>query len=289
MSLQTYLFRFMCKRSDTRRDAGLTVPDDIETHLNLPYGSDRKWQLLDIYLPKHRQDNLPVIVNFHGGGWVYGTKETYRYYCMSLAQQGFAVVNPSYRLAPKHRFPAAFEDINCVFGYLRKHADAYGLDSDRILGIGDSAGATGIAAYALLLTNPDYAALFPVKPPEKLHLRGIALNCGLYSTEGMRDALRDLLPKGKEDETLHLLDIPAHITADFPPCFLMTAYGDFYRDQPEKLIPALEAHGVRYQYKLWGDESKPLGHVFHCNIRDENAALANQEEIAFFKKESLYE
>ena len=48
---------------------------------------------------------LPVILNVHGGGWVYGTKDVYLRYCLFLAQQGFAVVDMNYHLAPKKRFP----------------------------------------------------------------------------------------------------------------------------------------------------------------------------------------
>ncbi len=283
MSLQTFLFRRMCTKSDAKRDAGLKVPDDLETILNLPYGSDRIWKILDLYRPKQASGRLPVIVNFHGGGWVYGTKETYRFYCMSLAQQGFAVVNPTYRLAPEHRFPAAFADIAAVYAFVMQHAAEYGLDTKHIFGIGDSSGATGTAAFALLLTNPDYAAKFPVKPPEGLRLCGIALNCGLYSMEGKKNIMRDLLPKENPDAALALLDIPKHITAAFPPCYLMSARGDFNAAQPETLIPALERSGVRYQCKIWGDAQNPLGHVFHCNIRDAHAAAANRAELAFFR------
>ena len=283
MSLMTLLFRHMCQKSDAKRDAGLTVPTGITALYDLPYGENRKWQILDIYKPENAGDRLPVIVNFHGGGWVYGTKNTYRYYCMSLAEQGFAVVNPTYRLAPGNRFPAAFEDLARVYEYVLHHAEQYGFDTDRIFGIGDSSGASGTAAFALLLTNPGYAAKFPVRAPQGLWLRGTALNCGMYSTEGRRKALRDLLPKGKEDETLDLLNIPKHITADFPPCFLMSARGDFNAGEPQKLIPALEKHGVQYRCEIYGDENDPLGHVFHCDIRNPAAQKANAAELAFFR------
>lgn len=283
MSLQTFLYRRMCTKADAKRDAGLTVPDDLEITQNLPYSGDPKWQILDLYRPKQRAGRLPVIVSFHGGGWVYGTKETYRFYCMSLAQQGFAVVNPTYRLAPEHRFPAAFADIAAVYAFVMQHADEYEFDTEHIFGIGDSSGANGTAAFALLLTNPDYAAKFPVKPPEGLRLCGIGLNCGVYSMEGKKNSMRDLLPKENPDAALDLLDIPKHITAAFPPCYLMTARGDFNASQPQTLIPALKRCGVPYQCKIWGDAQNPLGHVFHCNMRDAHAAAANSEELAFFR------
>lgn len=283
MSLQSRLFRKMWTKNDARRDAGLTVPEDIVTDCDLCYGTDRKWHLLDIYRPENAAGKLPVLVNFHGGGWFYGTKETYRYYCMELARQGFAVVNPSYRLAPENRFPAPFEDINSVFEYVLRHAEEYGFDTERIIGIGDSAGGTGIGTYACLLTDPALAERFPVTPPNGLHLRALGLNCGLYSMENKRKALRDFLPKGREEETLQLLHIPAHITENFPPCFLMTAVQDFLRDQPGEIIPLLEKHGIRYEYRLYGDEQHPLGHVFHCNMKDQNAHAANAEELQFFR------
>ena len=74
MSLNTYIFRFMCSRSDSKRDAGLTTPADIARTDNIAYGTDEKWHLLDLYRPKDTEEKLPVIVSFHGGGWVYGTK-----------------------------------------------------------------------------------------------------------------------------------------------------------------------------------------------------------------------
>ncbi len=283
MSLYPYIFRHMCSRSDRRRDAGLTTPADIARHDNILYGTDRKWHLLDVYRPKNTAEKLPVIVSFHGGGWVYGTKEVYQYYCMSLAQRGFAVVSYNYRLAPKYRFPAPFEDTNAVFRWIAEHAAEYGLDTARMFGVGDSAGALGIALYACILTNPDYAKRYAFTPPAGIALRGLALNCGLYTTADKADAMRDFLPKKNAAEALRTLDLVQHITADFPPCFVITANQDFLKDEPKLLLPLLEKHGIRHAYKLYGDDAQPRGHVFHCNIRDEQAKAANDAECAFFR------
>ena len=84
--------------SDAKRDAGLTTPSDIQRFDNISYGKDPVWQSLDLYRPKSMDGKkLPVIVSVHGGAWVYGTKEIYQFYCMRLAQFGFAVVNFNYR------------------------------------------------------------------------------------------------------------------------------------------------------------------------------------------------
>lgn len=283
MSLNSIIFRKMCARNDAERDKGLSVPDDVAVCRNHKYSNGNKWQVLDIYRPRNNKGKLPVIVNFHGGGWVYGSKNVYQYYCMELARHGFAVVNPSYRLAPEYRFPAAFEDINSVFAFVLKNAAKYRLDTDRIFGIGDSSGATGMAVYACILTNPAFAEIFPVKAPDGLRLRGLGLNCGTYSMKGQKKAMKDVLPRDAQDEVLKMLHIPMHITHSFPPCFLMTSNGDFNNDQPRKLIPALEKNGIRYEFRDYGDEQHTLGHVFHCNIKDPYAQTANCDETEFFR------
>lgn len=128
MSLYGLGLRASFKISDTIRDRGLQAPKDIVRFDNLPYGTDPRWQTLDVYRPKNAGDTaLPVIVSVHGGGWVYGDKNLYQYYCMSLAQHGFAVVNFSYRLAPRHKFPAALQDTDAVFHWVMAHAVDYHL------------------------------------------------------------------------------------------------------------------------------------------------------------------
>ena len=130
------------KVNDAKRDAGLTTPENIVRYDDLLYGPDEKINRLDVYRPKAAEGKtIPVIVSIHGGGWVYGDKELYQFYCMSLAQRGFAVVNFTYRLAPGHKFPAQLEDTNMVMEWVFAHAGEYGLDTRNIFMVGDSAGA----------------------------------------------------------------------------------------------------------------------------------------------------
>ena len=275
-------FREGCLKNDTERDRGLTDPADIEHFDDILYGGDSEWNLLDVYRPKGA-GKLPVIVNFHGGAWVYGSKLTYRYYCMYLAQQGFAVVNPSYRLAPENRFPAQFEDINTVFEFVLSNAEKYGFDTGSIFAVGDSAGGMGIALYSVLLTNGEFASRFPVKPPEGLRLRGVGLNCGFYSTETDDQLNEILLPPNRLEEQRPLLFIRSNITADFPPCFIMTSTGDFLVNEPQYIIPVLEEKGVRYVCKVYGDKEVKPPHVFHCDQRSSIGRQANDDEVGFFK------
>ena len=91
MSIISNLIRSVFKNNDNKRDSGLCTPEDIYRYDDICYGPDQKWNVLDVYRPKAAEGALPVIISVHGGGWVYGDKERYQYYCMSLAQQGFAV------------------------------------------------------------------------------------------------------------------------------------------------------------------------------------------------------
>ena len=283
MSLNTAIFRSMCRRSDAKRDAGLTTPADVRRIDDISYGPDEKWTLLDVYRPNWTEEKLPVIVSFHGGGWIYGDKEVYQFYCMDLARRGFAVVNYNYRLAPKYKFPAPMEDTNSVFAWLMKNAGEYGFDTGNIFAVGDSAGAMGIALYACVLTNLPYAARYDFLAPEGLSIKGLGLDCGVYTSESFKKN-SDFIDRRRYDETISLMNVVDHVTDKFPPCFLLTSTGDFLKDEPAKLAPVLARCGVRYETRLYGTQTEQPGHVFHCDIRSETGRTANDEQCAFFRE-----
>ncbi len=278
--------------TDTKRDAGLTTPDDVIRYDDIPYGDDPAWQILDVYRPKGMEgQNLPVIVSVHGGGWVYGDKDRYQFYCMSLAQRGFAVVNFTYRLAPENKFPAALEDTCLVFSWVHEHAEEYGFHTDYVFAVGDSAGAHTLGLFSALCTNPEYGELFPFAPPKSYVPTAIALNCGVhivtvsdkpedqFSTNLMADYLEH---KGSKEE-LYRVNVLGLITEDFPPTFLMTAEHDFLKYQVPAVTSKLIEKNVSFAARYYKDNSIKLGHVFHLNIRLDAAQRCNDEECDFFR------
>jgi acetyl esterase/lipase len=283
--------RKMFKEGDDIRDEGLTSPEDVVRYDDIVYGTDPKWQSMDVYRPKAAEGKvLPVIVSIHGGGWVYGDKERYQYYCMSLAQNGFAVVNYTYRLAPEFQFPASMEDANLVFAWVLAHASEYGMDKDHIFAVGDSAGAHQLGLYANILTNPQYAAKYPFTAPEGLKLTGIALNCGAYVIDVKNEAdamtgeiMKDYLPNHGQPEELDMINVVNYVTDAFPPVFYMTCTGDFLAAQAAPLEKALMEHKIPRIFRYYGDANTELGHVFHCNMKLDIAHKCNKDECDFFK------
>lgn len=280
------------QKGDDIRDAGLTTPDYVERADDILYGEDPTWQKLDLYRPKERTaEKRPVIVSIHGGGWVYGDKERYQYYCMSLVKHGFAVVNFTYRLAPEFLFPAALEDTNLVAEWIMKHAEEYQLDTDHIFGVGDSAGAHMLGLYASICTNPEYAKQYDFQVPEGFAWKAVALNCGAYQITISGDAqdftgqlMSELLPEKGSAEELKKINVIDHVSETFPPVFLMTSNGDFLKADAPLLMKKLMECQVPHMFHFYGDKDTMLYHVFHLNMKTEIAEECNKEECDFFKR-----
>lgn len=103
-----------------------------------------------VYQPAGGARDLPVLLYFHGGGWVAGSLDTHDGVCRALcARTPCVVVSVDYRLAPEHRFPAAVEDAWAATAWVAEHARSIDGDASRIAVGGDSAGGTLSAVVAL--------------------------------------------------------------------------------------------------------------------------------------------
>ncbi|NBW91377.1 MAG: alpha/beta hydrolase [Actinobacteria bacterium] len=102
-----------------------------------------------LYRPS-AQINLGLLVFFHGGGWVIGDLNSHDGVCRSLANKsGHAVLAVDYRLAPEHKFPAAYDDCAAALQWAYDNATTLGIDNTRMAVGGDSAGGNLAAAVAL--------------------------------------------------------------------------------------------------------------------------------------------
>ena len=105
---------------------------------------------LRVYVPR-RQDGLPALVYFHGGGWVVGDLDTSDWLCRSIALQGDCVVfSVGYRLAPENKFPVPIEDCYWATRWVSENGFEQYADSNRVAVCGDSAGGNLAAAVCLM-------------------------------------------------------------------------------------------------------------------------------------------
>lgn len=292
------------RENDEKRDVGLTVSESIEAYVDIIYGDDGFWQSLDVYRPKGQQGALPVIVSVHGGGWVYGDKEIYRHYCMSLAEKGFAVVNFTYRLAPEFKFPTPVCDTIKVFQWIKANKETYGMDISNVFAVGDSAGANILCNFIGILTNNTYRdkmnSIYGVQYPDDIYtksqyeavveekpdamvIKAVGLNCGAYYIDdSLMVYMAEYITKGDEN-AMELLDISPIVTKDFPAAYIMTGTEDFLKYQPEKMINSLTQNMVPFIFRMYGDAKNRLTHVFHCDIKTKDAKLCNKDQCEFFK------
>jgi acetyl esterase/lipase len=103
--------------------------------------ADGRSRTLDVYRPSTLAEARPVLVFFHGGGWVAGAKREYRFVADALTSRGFIVVIPEYRLYPAAKFPGFVADAAQAIAWVHTHANEIGGDAQRVFIMGHSAGA----------------------------------------------------------------------------------------------------------------------------------------------------
>ncbi len=135
-------------------------PSEVATTANLAYGKHERHKL-DVHVDtKRRGDALqPVIMFFHGGGYVRGSKEGSRNVGEYFASIGLVGVSATYRLAPEIQWPQGANDVGAAVQWVKDNISEYGGDPERIYVIGKSAGGGHAATYALRpeVLSEDYA------------------------------------------------------------------------------------------------------------------------------------
>lgn len=241
----------------------------------------------------------PWLIWVHGGGWHFGSKEYPLPYVELLASRGIAGVVLNYPLAPMSAYPAAPRAVNDAITHVLEHAVEYGLDPDRVVIAGDSAGAQVAAEVATLVTNPEYAAqttLAPALVPAQL--RGVLLFCGIYDTAALDDsdrmfeaALESAMwslardRDWKSSRTCRLMSIRGQVNADFPPTFLAAGNADpLTRRQTAPLAARLGELGVELDEYYPGSAQNPVNHEFQYWLATPEGVEALERAASFVRK-----
>lgn len=130
------------------------TPEDIHIeNVLIPGQADRTKLRLRVYKPKSMSAPTPVLIWFHGGGYVMGKPEMDDRSCTDYVRElGIVVVSVDYRCAPKHPFPAGLDDCYSALKWVVSHAQELGIDAQRIAVGGNSAGG-GLAAALTQLAH----------------------------------------------------------------------------------------------------------------------------------------
>ena len=239
------------------------------------------------------QQALPVLVYFHGGGWVIGDLDTHDTLCRELANgSGCAVVAVDYRMGPENRFPAAVDDCLAATRWVSENTASLGLDASKLAVGGDSAGGNLAAVVSILarglgLAKVGGAGASPIPLP-------IAFQLLIYPSTDMRRLSASHQTNGQGymltsdsidyyqkhytgDESKYLdwraSPLLCENLANLPPAFVMTAGYDPLRDEALAYAQCLTEAGNRATHICF--ERQIHGFITMGRVIDEaNAAVA---------------
>lgn len=207
----------------------------------------------------------PILVYFHGGGWVLGNIESHENVCRAIANAaGSSVVTVDYRRPPEHRFPAAVEDAYAATAWAAAHADELGGSAGKVMVAGDSAGGNLAAVVAQMARDrggPGLALQVLVYPITDYNLHNHSYREfaeGYFLTRAEMAWYWEQYVEKPDDRTHpHASPRRTNDLVGLPPALVITAEYDVLRDEGESYAAQLRAAGVpvtlhRYEGMIHG-------------------------------------
>lgn len=202
-----------------------------------------------LFVPATGDANGPVMVYYHGGGWVLGSIDGCAGLCSQIANRlGIRVVSVDYRMAPEDVFPAAVDDCVAAAVWVAGSPAELGGKVGGVLTCGDSAGgnlATVVSASDKVKVRAQLL-FYPVTDISKKHPSYATFSAGYFLEEAWMDWFRDLyLPKASDWKDPRVSPLLAESVAGLPPTVIMTAGLDVLRDEGRAFAARLTHAGVR--------------------------------------------
>jgi acetyl esterase len=251
---------------------------------------------LDVVAPVDGGHGRPSVLYLHGGSFRILSKDTHFAAGLLFGRRGAVVFNANYRLAPRHPFPAAFDDAAAALLWVHRHAREHGADPTRLVLAGESAGANLALALTVAccfdVDHPSARALREagVRPLVALPAMGLlqVSDPGRFSRGAplpwvLADRIADATGGYKPDGASHPLADPLLVwesddapVAPLPPVFVAAARRDPIRDDSRRLHAAAMRRGVEAEI-AWGDGP----HAFHFFLWRQDAREMWAKMLAF--------
>lgn len=204
---------------------------------------------------------LPILLYFHGGGWVIGSLDTHDDLCRRLAiHSGCLVVSVDYRLAPEHKFPAAVDDSVAALRWVARHGAEIGGDASRLAVGGDSAGGNLAAVLAQVARDqggPPIRFQLLVYPATAHDLEAPSMKANakgfFLEVEGIRWFLNHYFNGPEDVENPLASPLRARSLAGLPPAYVITARYDPLCDEGEAYAKRLRESGVKTEHRRYED------------------------------------
>lgn len=281
------------------KENGIYYRNDIK------YGATYPNSFLDISYPSEDTNvDRPTIIYFHGGGFFGGDKamgdplaanDDSNYLFDKLVQEGYNLVNVNYVLVPDYHFPDPIIQMNEAVNYLVEHQKELGLNMNKVIFFGQSAGAVMVGQYGAILSNPDYKTLYELTQEPKLtraQVQTMVIDDAPFQIPSGNLALDLMISNYLDDNFLwrksDLLEqynpIP-YLSANYPPSIMLAGTADGFPEDMRAFSDKLSQLGVENTYFHTDEETYGLtAHGYLSNLKYDKtgAAQAAYEMILDF-------
>lgn len=288
-----------CDKSDKKRMATQTPPENVVKVKDVEYLDDgNPYHKFDVFYPEGEipKEGLPVIIDIHGGGWMYASKDLNEYYCMELASKGYCVFSISYRLVPDVTVYEQIKDCTDALAYINSNMKNYPANKKTVMLTGDSAGGQ-LALYSTILNNnPDAREIFGTVDT-KLNIKCLLLTSPVtYAKSGGWFSIYTKKMWGEDYKTKATynymdLDEIMELANNMPPTYFITSSGDtLAHDQTVNAYNYFADKGYECGIEDFTDlrEGKKLPHVFSVlDPFDEYGQKAIDNALDYYQKALL--
>lgn len=242
----------MCRHYTLPRDGSVHIEDKTVTGATHPVN-------VRLYSPLGQApaEGWPCILFIHGGGWMLGNLDSHefitRYLCRDL---NVAVLSVDYRLVPEHHFPAAYEDCEMVYHWLRTHGADWNINPAQIVLAGDSAGGNLAAALAVQLQHTGHQACGLALIYPCLGSSFDTASCQqhahapLLTLEEMHYYLKEYAPNASDWKDTRLAPLNAQDFSDMPRSFVAVAEYDPLSDDGRIFVDKLKQAHIAAEFYL---------------------------------------